>query len=126
MARDMQDIGYGTLLRKVTGIDLFAVEAHFHRICITKFYSKHQTWAGYHQSKKENGVDLSLTAYMNAYEAVKTLIQKYIITDHQVVPLTILREKYINQLEKENFPIIIVNHDAVPSDSSFAVCSSEH
>ena len=87
MARDMHNLGYGPLLRKVTGVDLFAAEAHFHRSCITKSYSKHQTREGYHRSKKEEGVNLSLTAYMNAYEAVKMLIQREIITDQNVFDL---------------------------------------
>ena len=105
MAKDIQGIGdYGSLYRKVAGIDLFAAEAHFHRICINKFYGKHQVWAGYHKSKSEDGADLSFAAYVNAYAAVKEMVQKKIITEHHVIPLTVLREKYIEQLEKENFP----------------------
>ena len=49
MARDMQDDGYGSLFRKVAGVDLFATELCYHRPCYLKFYSKHQKWKGYHK-----------------------------------------------------------------------------
>ena len=58
MARDMQDEGYGSLLRKVTGVDLFAAEAHFHESGYRQFYSKHQTWKGYHKSQDHEAVEL--------------------------------------------------------------------
>ena len=103
-AKDMQDSGYGYLYRKVAGIDLFSAEAHFHHVCLEKFYSKHQAWSASHTHPKEHDVDASSTAHVNAYGAVKDLVQKDIITDHQVIPLTVLRQKYIEHLQKENFP----------------------
>ena len=78
MARDLQNNGYSGLLRKVAGVDLFAAEAHFHRPCYSKFYSKHQTWKGYHRSSNaDENVDLEmLAAHAIAYEFVKSFIQR--------------------------------------------------
>ena len=39
MAKEMQKEGYGSLLRKVTGVDLFAGQAHFHKSCYYNFHS---------------------------------------------------------------------------------------
>ena len=50
MAAEMQNNGYSSLLRKVAGVDLFATEACFHKSCYCNFYSKYQTFTGYHQS----------------------------------------------------------------------------
>ena len=43
-------------------------------------------------------------AHAIAYESVKSSIQKEIITNHNVMPLSVLRDHYINQLEQENYP----------------------
>ena len=106
MARDLQNDGYSGLLRKVAGVDLFAPEAHFHRPCYSKFYSKHQTWKGYHRSPNANeNVDPEMLATRAiAYESVKSFTQKEIITNQNVTSLNVLRDHYIHQLEQENYP----------------------
>ena len=106
MARDLQNDGYSGLLRKVAGVDLFAPEAHFHRPCYSKFYSKHQTWKGYHKSSNANeNVDPEMLATRAiAYESVKSFTQKEIITNQNVTSLNVLRDHYIHQLEQENYP----------------------
>ena len=76
MTRALQNDGYSGLLNKVAGVDLFAVEAHFHWPCFSKFYSKHQTWKGYHRASNAD-VDLEmLVAHATAYGSVKSFIQK--------------------------------------------------
>ena len=50
-------------------------------------------------------VDLEMfAAHATAYESVKSSIQKEIITNHNVMPLSVLWDHYINQLEQENYP----------------------
>ena len=51
MAKVMQNEGCSSLLCKVTDIDLFAAETHFHKYCYHKFHSKFQTFKGYYKSK---------------------------------------------------------------------------
>ena len=103
----MQNHGYSSLLRKVTGVDLFAAEAHFHKSCLHTFYSKYQSITGYHQSTcaeaKETQEVLS-KAHTSAYDIIRMMIQKDVIGDHKVLPLSVLREKYIRELEKQNQP----------------------
>ena len=72
MARDFQNDGCSGLLRKVAGVDLFAAEAHFHQPCYFIFYSKDQTWKGYHKSSNgDENVDLEmLAAHAIAYESM--------------------------------------------------------
>ena len=98
MAKDLQYDVYGTLLRKVAGVDLFAAEAHFHRPCYSKFCSKYQTCEGYHRSSNaDENVDHGMLATTaNAHEAVKALLQKEIITNQKVLSWTILRDRYIH------------------------------
>ena len=106
IARDLQNTGYSGLLCKVAGVDLFAAEAHFHRPCYSKFYSKHQTWKGYHRSSNadENvGLEM-LAAHAIAYESAKSFIQKEITTNQNVMSLSVFRDHYIHQLEQENYP----------------------
>ena len=106
MARDLQNDGYNGLLRKVAGVDLFAVEVHFQGPCYSKFYSKHQTWKVYHRlSNADEKVDLGMLAvHAIAYESVKLFIQKEIIANQNVISLSVLRDYYTHQFEQENYP----------------------
>ena len=45
-----------------------------------------------------------LKAYVAAYSEIKYFIQKQ-ITDHKVLHLSVLREKYINELLEQNQPM---------------------
>ena len=45
-----------------------------------------------------------LKAHVQAYSEIKSIIQKQIITDHNVLHLPVLREKHINELLEENQP----------------------
>ena len=45
-----------------------------------------------------------LKAHAAAYSEIKSIIQKQIITDYKVKPLSVLREKYINELLEQNQP----------------------
>ena len=45
-----------------------------------------------------------LQAHVAAYSEIKSIIQKQIITDHKVLHLSVLREKYINELLEQNQP----------------------
>ena len=45
-----------------------------------------------------------LEGHAAAYSEIKSIIQKQIITDHKVLPLSVLREKYINELLEQNQP----------------------
>ena len=94
------------MLRKVAGVDLLAAEAHSYQYCYSKFYSKHKTWKGYNRSSNANeNVDLEmLAANAIAYESVKSFIQKEIITNQNVMSLSVLRDLYIHQIEEENYP----------------------
>ena len=101
MATEMQSHGYSSLLRKVAGVDLFAAEAHFHPSCYHTFHSKYQSFTGYHQSKNAEAIEsqeVMLKVHAAAYSEIKSIIHKQIITDHKVLPLSVLREKYINEL----------------------------
>ena len=105
MATEMQSHNYSSLLRKVAGVDLFAAEAHFHPSCYHKFHSKYQSFTRYHQLKNGEAIknqDLMWKAYAAAYSEIKSIIQKQIITDHKVLPLSALREKYINELLEQD------------------------
>ena len=105
MATEMQSHNYSSLLRKVAGVDLFAAEAHFHPSCYHKFHSKYQSFTRYHQLKNGEAIknqDLMWKAYAAAYSDIKSIIQKQIITDHKVLPLSALREKYINELLEQD------------------------
>ena len=108
MTRDLQNNRYSGLLRKVAGVDLFAAEAHFHQPCYSKFYSKHQTWKGYHRSSNaDEDVDVEmLAAHAIANESMKSFIQKERITNQNVIFLSVLHDHYINQLEQENYESI--------------------
>ena len=101
----MQSCGYSSLLRKVAGVDLYAAEAHFHPLGYHKFRTKYQSYTGYHQSKNAEAIEsqeLMLKAHTAACSEIKSIIQKQIITDHKVLPLSELREKYINELLEQN------------------------
>ena len=103
----MQSHGYSSLLRKVAGFDLFAAESHFHPSCYHKSHSKYQSFIGYHQSKNAEATEsqeVMLKAHAAAYSEIKSIIQKQIITDYKVKPLSVLREKYINELLEQNQP----------------------
>ena len=43
-------------------------------------------------------------AHAAAYSEIKAMIQKQVITEHKVLPLSILRDRYINELEEQNQP----------------------
>ena len=105
MARDLQNDGYNGLLRKVAGVDLFAVEVYFQGLCYSKFYSKHQTWKVYYRlSNADEKVDLGMLAvHAIAYESVKPFIQKEIIANQNVTSLSVLRDHYTHQFEQENY-----------------------
>ena len=106
MARDLLDLPdseYSSLLRKVAGVDLPAAEAHYHDICLHKFYSKHQSIKGYHQSKEEERVldqNHTFTIHNQAYNIIKDVIKQRILVNLEVLPLTLLRDQYIGELEK--------------------------
>ena len=44
MAEDMQYIGYGSVWRKVDGVDFPAAEAHFHKSYQKAFYASHSNF----------------------------------------------------------------------------------
>ena len=98
------DAGYSSLLRKVAGVDLFAAEAHYHQVCYQGFYSKHQSVIKeYHQSKQEEEIakqDQITATHKQAYNAVKEVIKQRILVDLEVLPLTLLRDRYIHELEQ--------------------------
>ena len=82
-------LGETSLLRRVSGQDLYAKEAHFHESCYRSFYSRYQTKVQkYHQSKSEEPVKEQTqvsTSHMHAYLAVKKDIQKIVLSDLEVV-----------------------------------------
>ena len=45
-----------------------------------------------------------LKAHVQAYSEIKSIIQKQIITDHKALHLSVLREKYINEMLEQNQP----------------------
>ena len=107
MATKMQSHGCSFLLRKVAGFDLFVAEPHFDPSCYHKFHSKYQSFTGYHQSKNAEAIEnqeVMLKAHAAAYSEIKSVIQKQIITDHKVLPLSALSEKCINELLEQNQP----------------------
>ena len=63
MARDLQNVGYSCLLRKVAGVYLFVAESHFHRPCYSKYYGKHQTCKSYHRSPNADEWNACSTCY---------------------------------------------------------------
>ena len=105
IARDLQNDGYSGLLCEVAGIDFFAAEAHFHWPCYSKFYSKHQRYQSYHRSSNaDENVDLEmLAAHAIEYESMKSFIQKEIITNQNVMSLSVFHDHYIYQLEEQNY-----------------------
>ena len=87
--------------------DLFAAEAHFYKSCYYNFHSKSQTFKGDHQSKSTEAKEtqkLLCKAHAVAYSEIKVMIQKQVITEHKALPLLVLRDKYINQLQEQNRP----------------------
>ena len=103
MAREMQHLGYSFLLRKVSGVDLCAKEAHYHDHCRKRFNSKYQTHKQYHHSKSTEAVDEQNYIYWvhtRAYGTVKELIQQKIILSQEVLPLTYFRDQYIAELKE--------------------------
>ena len=88
----MQNKGYSSLLCKVPDIDLFAAEAYLHWSCYHNFHSKFQTFKGYHQSKstdvKEKQEVLCKT-HAAAYREIKPIIQKQVITQYKILPLSV-------------------------------------
>ena len=103
MAKDLQNAGCGELYRQVSGKDLFSSEAHFHRPCLKAFYKKHHAWSTSSDKDGNVGCEIS-TAHSRAYEAVKIFIQKEIILNKKVKSLTVLRDQYIKELERQNNP----------------------
>ena len=94
---------YSSLLRKVTGVNLFAAEAQFHRVCLNNFYSKHQTVKGYHKSTDIDEViaeSETFKLHKQAYSAVKMEINQRILVDQEVLSLTIFKDAYILELRK--------------------------
>ena len=50
-------------------------------------------------------MDLEILApHAIAYESIKPFIQKEIITNQNVMSLSVLRDHYIHQFEQENYP----------------------
>ena len=107
MAKKMQNKGYSCLLRKFAGIDLFVPEAYFHKSCYHNFHGKFQTFKGYHQSKSKEmkeKQELLYKAHAAAYSEIKAMIKKQVITEHKVLPLSVFRDRYINELQEQNQP----------------------
>ena len=103
----MQNKGYSCLLRKFAGIDLFAPEAYFHKSCYHNFHNKFQTFKGYHQSKStemKEKQELLCKAHAAAYSEIKAIVKKQVITEHKVLPLSVFRDRYINELQEQNQP----------------------
>ena len=92
MAKKMQNKGYSSLHHKVAGVDLFTAEAHFHQSCYHNFDSKFQTFKGYHQSKPtevKEKQELLCKTHAAAYSEIKAMIQKQVITQHKLLPLSV-------------------------------------
>ena len=109
MAKEMQNDGYSSLLHKIAGLDLFAAEAHFYKSCYHNIHSKFQTFKGYHQSKsteakKKKKQELLCKAHVAAYKEIKAMIQKQVIAEHKILPLLMLRDRHINELQEQNQP----------------------
>ena len=94
MANVLQNEGYSSLYRKVSGVDLPASEAHYHEKCYTAFYAKHNKWR-VAQTETEISQDPSLCAHEHAFKQVKEYIKKQAILDLNVIPLTLLRNLHI-------------------------------
>ena len=107
MVKEMRKEECSSLLRKVTGVELFAAEAHYHRSCYQQFHSNYQSFKGYHLSTSREakmGQETLTKAHAIAYSEVKAVILKEVIGELNVLPLTVLRETYIRVLERENQP----------------------
>ena len=94
------------LLRKVKGTDLFAAEAHFHEICYHRFFSDYHNHMSKLTNMEESGSDQArmTAAHKAAYNVVKELIMNQVIDKQQVLPLTVLRDRYVVELNAQGTP----------------------
>ena len=43
-------------------------------------------------------------AHVAAYKEIKAMIQKQVIAEHKILPLLMLRDRHINELQEQNQP----------------------
>ena len=83
----------------------------FKNHAITIFTANNQSIKGYHlltAKKAKQTQELLLEVDATAYKGLRTITQKDKITDHKKLPLLLLWEKHISELEQQKQPNKIV------------------
>lgn len=91
------------LYRLINGVDLFAVEAKHHVICLKRFNT---TYNNHLLKKKKNCTDNDklMHAHNEAYKKIQTYIQKHVIDENEVLQVSLLTFLYRAELENQGSP----------------------
>ena len=103
-----QQLGNFKLYRKIKDKCLFSVEAKYHPSCRNKFNTEYLNHVS-HETKEKRGKSGQArisAAHNQAFTVVCSYIQKNIVDEQQVVPLSVLHDYYIEELRKHD-----VQHD---------------
>ena len=100
IANMAQVLGDTKLHRKVIGIDLVASKARYHDICYHRFFSDYQKLQ-YKNRESETKATSSNNCHISAYTVVKNYVITKVVEEHNITPLTVLREIYTSHLNEQ-------------------------
>ena len=90
------------LLTRIRGVDLFACEAQYHPSCRNKFSQNPEKWRIKDEDSKERQSHTE-KAHREAFDIVKSFIERFVILGKSVVKLNELREIYVSKLAETEF-----------------------
>ena len=90
------------LSTRIRGVDLFVCEAQYHPSCRNKYCQKPEKWRTKDEDSKERQSDTE-KAHREAFDIVKSFIERIVILCKLVVQLNELREIYVSRLAETEF-----------------------
>ena len=87
------------LLMRISGFDLFACEAKFHRKCINDYMQDPEKWRSQDENARQEQISLS-EAHQKAFADVCQVVQAEVFQCHKVVRLSHLQQIYTTSLEE--------------------------
>ena len=90
------------LLTRIRGVDLFACEAQYHPSCRNKYCQNPEKWRSKDEDSKERQSHTE-KAHREAFDIVKSFIERFVILGKSVVKLNELREIYVSKLAETEF-----------------------
>lgn len=99
-----EEMGDNRLYRLTNNVDLHAKSAMYHPSCYHNFCGRYSNFIRKKTTDNDSDQVLNVAAHKKAYMAVKTYVEVQLVGKNEVVLLSLLRDVYIKELEKEGFP----------------------